>query len=126
MKTFPLNAKPLMELRRKRQRPAEMIVVGLDFAPKWEGNPVLIVQASMRLADLELRYLVGLEVMILAVPETDVERLIALADAILQAQPDYLGVANVETHEGITLLDTERQCKTWELPEKTCVWGIAA
>lgn len=126
MKTFPLNAKPLMELRRKRQRPAEMVVIGLDFAPKWEGNPVLIVQASMRLADLELRYLVGLEVLLLVTPETDTERLIALADAILQAQPAYLGATNVETHEGITLLDGERQCKPWELPDTRMVWGIAA
>lgn len=126
MSTYPLNAKPLMELRRKRQRPAEMVVIGVDFFPKWEGNPVLIVPAGMPLKDLELRYLVGLEVLLLVTPETDAERLIVLADAVLQARPAYLGATNVETHEGITLLDGARQCKSWELPEVTAVWGISA
>lgn len=123
---FPLNAKPLLELRRKRQRPAEMVVIGLDFLPKWDGNPVLVVPETMPVKNLELRYLIGLEVLLLVTPDTDNDRIITLADAILQARPAYLGVTNVETREGITLMDTERQCTAWDLPELSAVWGIAA
>jgi len=127
VKTFPLNAKPLMELRRKRQRPAEMVVIGVDFFPKWEGNPVLIIPAGMPLADLELRYLVGLEVLLLVIPETDTERLTVLADAVLQAHPKYLGITNVSTFEGVTLIDgNEREFHTWDRVDLAAVWGTAA
>lgn len=100
-KRFPAYGKRLLELRLAGQVPTNSVVVVFD----WNIGgyfPRIVIADPVPFDDLELRYLAGLDVM-LVYRNHDASRVMELAQAILKVNPRSLLAFAIEARKNIIL-----------------------
>ena len=96
---LPYGGREIAELRANRQKPADMVLVSL-IGPLKEINPVVMARPE-RIYDW--RFLVGLDVMIVASSITDKSLVKRVCDAVAAIKPGYLGVWFSDKQNGLNL-----------------------
>lgn len=86
---LPYGAQEIVETRRLGKRPADMVLVSLIGPLRREINPVVIAKPGRA---YDWRFLVGLDVMLVASSALDKPAVRRVADAISVVSPSYLGV----------------------------------
>lgn len=87
--TLPYGANEIVALRRQGKRPADMILVSLIGPLRREVNPQVIAKPGRA---YDWRFLVGLDVLLVASAEIEKADVRRVADAIAAESPAYLGV----------------------------------
>lgn len=98
--TLPLNAEPIVQARMEKQRPKHAVVV--STIRRIYANPTVYVLPDMDLADLDLRFLVGLDVWV-AHDGKNIDRTIDLVDLIQRESPRTLGTWDVVSDKDILI-----------------------
>ena len=96
--SLPLNAEPIVAARKARQRPAHPVFVSLVSGVY--KNPTVYVTREMDLHDLDLRFLIGLDVWVVH-DGKNIDRTIEVADLIQRENPRTLGTWDVTTKKEI-------------------------
>lgn len=114
---LPYGGREIAEIRAKRQKPADMVLVSL-IGPLKELNPIVIAKPDRR---YDWRFLTGLEVMIVASMSIPAEQINRAKNALLAINPDYLGVWFSDLQNGMTVA-----FGSWTPTTKTCrMFGAA-
>lgn len=93
---FPYGGREIAEIRAKRQKPADMVLVSL-VGPLREVNPVVIARPER---SYDWRFLVGLDVLIVAKSSIDKSLVKRVIDAVAAIKPEYLGVWLTDKQNG--------------------------
>lgn len=108
---LPYGGQTIADLRSQRKRPAEMVLVSL-IGPLRESNPVVIARPERT---YDWRFLVGLEVLLVTALRVPAEQTNRVKLALLDVQPDYLGVWFVDAQDGVNVA-----FGSWRPKSKTC------
>lgn len=95
----PYGASAIIELRKAGKRPADMILLSLIGPLRDEGNPVVIVNTP----DCDLRFLHGLDVMLVCTMDTPRELIKRVSDDLVAVFPDYAGIWWKDAGDGLNL-----------------------
>lgn len=108
---LPYGGREIAELRAKRQRPADMVIVSL-LGPLREHNPLIIARPDRH---YDWRFLAGLEVLVVASMDIPAEQINRISKALLDVRPDYLGVWFADLQNGMSVA-----FGSWRPKSKTC------
>lgn len=95
---IPPGADKILAIRKRGMRPEEVVYVSL--VGKVKLSPLVVIPPETPLADLELRMLADLEVVLLHGGE-NMERTIAVADLLCQAPVENLELYNPRNGQDI-------------------------
>jgi len=122
---FPYGGQEIADLRAKRQRPADMVLVSL-IGPLREVNPVVMERPDRR---YDWAFLAGLE--LLLVVKSSIEKALVkrAADAILAVDPEYLGVWFADKSNGVNVAygcwqPSAKSCRMMGISDRRLMAGI--
>jgi len=96
---LPYGAREIVETRTIGKRPADMVLVSL-VGPLREVNPVVVAKPERC---YDWRFLVDLQVLIVASSSTSKESVARLVRSIGEHQPQYLGVWFADKKQGLNI-----------------------
>ena len=96
---LPYGGSEIAEIRAKRQKPADMVLVSLVGGIR-EVNPLVIARPERT---YDWRFLAGLEVMIVASMSIPAEQINRVKKAILAVKPEYLGIWFADLQNGMSV-----------------------
>jgi hypothetical protein len=102
---MPAYGKELMDLRRAGKRPADTVIICLDHWPQpQEPNPCIVIRPDDKIADMELRMLAHLDVVIHHRDPVNFGRMCELIDALMKLDISWLATASIDRLHGIQIL----------------------
>ena len=96
---LPYGGREIVEIRSKRQKPADMVLVSLVGSLR-EINPLVIARPEKT---YDWRFLAGLEVMIVAKMSVPAEQINRVKKALLAVNPEYLGIWFADLQNGVSI-----------------------
>ena len=96
---LPYGGREIAEIRAKRQKPADMVLVSLVGGIR-EVNPLVIARPERT---YDWRFLACLEVMIVASMSIPAEQINRVKKAILAVKPEYLGIWFADLQNGMSV-----------------------
>ena len=96
---LPYGGREIAEIRAKRQKPADMVLVSLVGGIR-AVNPLVIARPERT---YDWRFLAGLEVMIVASMSIPAEQINRVKKAILAVKPEYLGIWFADLQNGMSV-----------------------
>jgi hypothetical protein len=99
MSAMPYGANEIAALRAIGKRPADMVLLSL-IGPLRENNPVVVAKVGK---PYDWRFLVGLDVLVVAKSDTDKPAVKRILDDLQKLPTEYLGLWLADKQDGMNI-----------------------
>lgn len=100
-RNLPYGGREIAELRSTGKRPAELVLLSLIGPLRGESNPMVIANPAR---SYDWRFLLGLEVLVVATDATDKGAVRRVLDALKALPVDYLGLWLANRQNGLNCI----------------------